>query len=910
MSHKSHRVLWSVQSAVLSVLAAIALFSPGVVSNVRASTVTIDEEQPGTIPSAVVSDWKAQDGTNYSALIESIKADLPEKYKSKVTGSGEAGYLSACHWRRVSRMAPHAKTLKKMLYARHHDIGGSIIGYTEDLNSDGAKGLGTWGMTMSKSSDYSNGNKVGTAIHLLEFDNYYPEPTELISGGSGCVRDPCPTYDGNKIVFAWSKDNNGYSIFDFDMETEETRQLTDDPPGVKVSDMEPCVTPTGDIIFCSSRCFQSVDCNINLVSNLYLMDCDGKYLRRISYDQVNIFYPTMNQDGSVMYTRWEYNDRNVANCFGIFTMNQDGTKQQEFFGNQTGWPATFNQARMIPNTMRALATIGGHMGPYAGDLVLVKADMARNGISAVELIAPKRTTSGSSSPYNMSGVPEEDKLFQNPYPLNEKWFLISYRKTSSSRFGIYLMSVDGDRELIASNSSQSLSQPISLAERDVPIITTFGAEYTKYDSTRISVSNVYYGQQTNPDPSKSMTRVPAGSVKKMRVVAMEYRTDPAFGNTGSNSYQMGPVGRFGCSWEAKWICGEVDVAEDGSAACFVPPRTPIFLQLIAEDGTCIQTMRSWMTLQPGERFDCFGCHEDKHAAPPTSNPTNVTPVALKPLFDIPQEKGSFHFDQVIQPILDKHCVKSGCHNASHSKLNLEPTKFWTNDLSDAENKSAYRYWSRAYYNLSQSKYVSCNALYGGAEGIPPKSIGSANSKLVKDYLLAGHKNVEFDEGDIEKICAWIDLSIPYSGTYSDDMKDTDKANYLARLQRRIDMEEIEAQNIQEFIADGGYKQEKYGTITNVRMPGAHKSVQNVLKTNNGLKVNFMSTERMLNISLPSEGKIKLLNLQGRQILSKKVSREAFLKNAQQSIKLNIPAGTYIVKFSGVKLDAEEVVSVL
>jgi len=102
---------------------------------------------------------------------------------------------------------------------------------------------------------------------------------------------------------------------------------------------------------------------------------------------------------------------------------------------------------------------------------------------------------------------------------------------------------------------------------------------------------------------------------------MEYRTDPAHGNTGSSSYQMGPVGRFGCSWEAKWVVGETDVGADGSACFEVPPRTPLFFQLIDERGVMIQTMRSWATFQPGERWDCNGCHEDKTKAAPSSMKT-------------------------------------------------------------------------------------------------------------------------------------------------------------------------------------------------------------------------------------------------------------------------------------------------
>jgi hypothetical protein len=794
-------------------------------------------------------------------------------------------------------MSQYADELKELLYARHHDIGGFIIGYTEDLNSDGVQGLGNWGMSaMGKSSDYPRGT-TNTAILKLTFEDYYPSPEAIIEDSRGVLRDPCPSYDGKTLVYAHSKDNNGYHICDMNLETGATRQLTDDIDGkIPVSDFEPCVLPTGDIIFGSSRCFGQVDCNINITSNLYLMNKDGKYLRRIGYDQVHTFCPTMMEDGAVMYTRWEYNDRNVANVFGIFTMYQDGTRQQEYYGNQTSWPATFNQARVIPGTggSMAIATIGGHQGPYAGDLVRVNISQTRNGLGGVELIAPKRSNSGQGGfAYSMDGVPDEDKLFQNPYPLSEDWFLISYRRTRTSKFSVYLMNIEGKRELIAWDGSRSVSQPISLMIRNKPPTTAFQADYSKKTAS-LAVADVYYGMA-----SQGVTK---GSVKKIRVCAMEYHTTPAFGNTGAQSYQMTPVGKFGCSWEAKWIPGEAPVAEDGSAAFEVPPNTPIFLQLIAADGTCVQTMRSWMTLMPGERFDCVGCHENKCEAAPSRDPSKTTPEPLQPFWDVPQEVGSFYYPEVIQPILNTHCAKSGCHDNTH-KMPLTDDLVWSNDLSDADNNGAYRDWTRSYIGLFE--HISVNAIFGGAEGIRPKSLGSSRSNVITK-LKGGHNNVNLSQEEMEKLCAWIDLSGPHSGTYTDDMKPEHAEKYSSQVAKREAEEAFEAKNIQEFIDAGGYDAAPY-SISGVSARTPQKKAPMVPEA---FSAKFFASENMLTLNLPSAGKIRLLDLMGRQVLAKKISREAFLDCAEQNIKLELPAGTYIVKFDGVKVNSEQVVSIL
>ncbi|MBN1307555.1 MAG: hypothetical protein JXA18_06540, partial [Chitinispirillaceae bacterium] len=163
MNRKGRQVLWAVQGIFLTAVVSLFFTAPGNAS----AAATINDSPPSSFPSDVVADWKAQDGTNYDQLISSIKSSIQDKtLASKITGSGEQGYLNACHWRRVDRLRPYEKWIKKMLCARHHDIGGFIIGGTEDCNGDG-RGFGPWGMITGMSSDYRSGNSGGTAIHLL-----------------------------------------------------------------------------------------------------------------------------------------------------------------------------------------------------------------------------------------------------------------------------------------------------------------------------------------------------------------------------------------------------------------------------------------------------------------------------------------------------------------------------------------------------------------------------------------------------------------------------------------------------------------------------------------------------------------------------------------------------------------------
>lgn len=859
-----------------------------------------DEFNALDINSKVIVDWESADSVhgNYSSAIEKIRSSLPEEYSTKFeSGVTRDAYVKACHWRRVYRMRNYTTELKSILYSRHHDLNGEIIGFLEEINTDGfVSNMGKWGATscISKPSGYSPGG----ALSVLEFQNYYPLPKEILNDQVGVIKDPCVSFDGKKVVFAWSKDNNGYHLWEMEINNPNSlRQLTDDPEGLVVSDYEPCYLQNGDILFNSSRCFGFVECYYNMTSNLFIMNKDGKYLRRLSFDQVHTFYPTMMNDGKVLYSRWEYHDRNVLNCFGLFSMNPDGTQQAECFGNQTEWPATFIHARQIPDSRKILSVISGHRAPYAGDLVIIDPSIARNGDSAVKLIAPERPNPKVTAVDFGGNV--ENYNFQNPYPFSEECFLVSWRPNDKQHFALYFMNIRGERELIAWNDEQSLFKPLSLKLRKPPNSISYQTDYKK-NSAVVTMHDAYYGMGTGASVEK-------GSIKKIRVIALEYRTDPAFGNTGSQGYQMTPVGRWTCSWEAKRIVGEIPVEEDGSASFEVPARTPLYLQLVDEKGRMIQTMRSWMTLQPGEVFGCYGCHEDKNEAPLSSSPALSTfPKKLERFYDV-DETGYFSYPRHIQPILDKNCVKSGCHDKNNTALDLRGDKIWTSTL-DADNRNACRFWNRSYINLTEpsKQYVNYIDLNTTAAGLTPNSVGSQKSMLL-NMLLKGHHEVNLTGEDIEKIAVWIDLCIPHAGAYTDDMRETDAAKYRMRLERRKKHEELEEVNIQTFVASGGY--DSYTNGSGV-IKEQKRSIAGVPAVPRTFTAQFDSKSRYLSFTLPSAGELSVVDLNGRLILKTAVSPDAAAEGTGRGISCKIGAGVYLVKFKGATLNQERLLSVL
>ena len=206
--------------------------------------------------------------------------------------------------------------------------------------------------------------------------------------------------------------------------------------------------------------------------------------------------------------------------------------------------------------------------------------------------------------------------------------------------------------MLAADERISCNQPVPLAARPMPHVRPNMVDYRKAQGL-CYMQDIYSGQ--------GLRGVARGTVKKLRVVAIDYRA-AGVGyneNAGSDGEALvcTPVSIGNGAWDVKSVLGEAKVHDDGSAFFEVPARTPVYFQAIDEKGRAIQTMRSWATFQPGEVASCVGCHENKNTAPPVGS---AVPLALRE--DAEELAGfygpprGFSFRREIQPILDRHCT--------------------------------------------------------------------------------------------------------------------------------------------------------------------------------------------------------------------------------------------------------------
>jgi hypothetical protein len=720
-------------------------------------------------------------------------------------------YEKACLQRREARLKPITEKSRPIVFTKHDNLGGSHFAYTEGQSDAQAE----------------RRFLPGSELCLMEFNGQKESVRTLLKDVGGVIRDPAVSYDGKRVLFAWKKSDreDDYHLYEMDFQSGKIRQLT---TGLGFSDYEGTYLPNGDILFNSTRCVQTVDCWWTEVSNLYSCDKDGKSLRRITFDQVHDNYPTVMNDGRVIYTRWEYNDRGQLFPQPLFQMNPDGTGQSEYYGNNSWFPTSILHARAIPGSQKVMGILSGHHCMQAGKLAVIDPSKGRQEAEGVQLIAPARETKAE----RIDAYGQDGELFQYPYPLSEDACLVAYhpvgwptgKDSARSRFKepnfkIYFMAGDGRRELIVADPAISCNQPVELTSRPVRFERSSTVDYSKSTGT-FFMQNVYAG--------KALPGVEKGKIKRLRVVALDFRAAGVKAN--SNGGPAGgalvstPPSINNGSWDPKIIIGDATVYDDGSAFFQAPARTPLYFMALDEKGHVVQTMRSWSTLQPGENASCVGCHEDKNtsalAAPRITQAMKAGAEPLKPFYGPARP---FSFSTEIQPILDRYCVS--CHNERSIAQTLPvpkaspapaatpappplptptPGAFSLTSAPNADNQSG-RIWSDAYLYLTHQGKMTPLVNWIGAQSIPPMLppyfAGAAKSSLI-EMLEKGHQKVKLSQEDMDKIACWIDLLVPYCGDYTEatDWAPNEMQKYERYLLKRRCMQEIERTGINEMLA--------------------------------------------------------------------------------------------------------------
>ncbi|MHC4477771.1 MAG: HzsA-related protein [Planctomycetota bacterium] len=589
----------------------------------------------------------------------------------------------------------------------------------------------------------------------------------LVDSPEGQILDCDLSHDAKEIVFSWKKsETEPYQVYLIDIDGTSLKQITDGPS----YNFNACWLPDGDIAFLSTRKPAFAYCWTSPVGTLYRMNRHGNNIRRLSANYLNDFTPAVLNDGRIIYGRWEYVDRPAIPIQSLWTINPDGTTLGVYYGNRVLSPATFIEPQAIPGSGSILCTLTAHNGPCRGAIGIIDPLHGVNAQQAIRNLTPE-VDIGKVSLGNGNRVRGP---YESPYPLDDKYLLLSRRGT------IVLRDYDGtmEVELLGPRDNLGFYCPRPIRPRPRPPVRNSALTEQDGDWATVILQDVYKGLEPY---------VRRGEVKQICVVQEIEKSQFADKKYRVFGFQF-PVVSCGATYSPKKVWGYASVDEDGSACFKVPAGVPIYFMALDAEGRAVQRMRSFTHLVPGEVHGCIGCHEPRsHTSRMQRRPTAAMrqPQELQP----PEwGEGGFSYAHIVQPVLDRHCVK--CHNARSKPKGVDLSGDKT-DFFNVSYETLARQGTVAVNadaggvkvgsgREGANPYTSWIATYNGAEHnilkVTPKTWGSPASSLA-DIVLCGHPGengkpkVKLDEASRRRILAWIDLNVPYYGTSTSNYYD-------------------------------------------------------------------------------------------------------------------------------------------
>lgn len=519
------------------------------------------------------------------------------------------------------------------------------------------------------------------------------------------------------------------------------------------SGQSPTELPDGRIVFLDDVKGQSPCKNKGPRSNLFVCDSDGNHRKLVSANLTIDNHPQITNDGRVVFSRWDYGvNKNVFNRHGIWTQRPDGTGLDLFFGNTIIEPWAFYRPRQIPHRPEMVVTFSSHHNTNAGIVGLIWQGKGRE---ATDGVGFQRISKGVAQVGDRPPV----YSYQDPYPLNETLFLVSYGGGPERKTGMYLLDRFGNQKCIfESGKNLGIYCPQPTSGRPVYPVIPDRVELADHIT-----KNLENRLMNDPDWNKKATmlledvylgiepEVKRGSAKYLAVMEQIPQDYPRGGAIGVGTIFY--VNRF---------LGLVPIEEDGSAHFEVPALRSIYFHVLDKDGHMLMTQGSDFHAMPGETRSCIGCHEQRKNI--TAPPNKRMSVAIKKKAVHPKlpdwgTRGIIEYESVVQPVLDKYCIS--CHSDTERKGKL--------DLSGSRTTV----YNMSYMELTDKALVHYTPGTGRTHGRPsndydeqsPLSRGSLLSKMSNYLQNPEHSGKEIPFDEQLKVLIWINSNVPFYSHY-------------------------------------------------------------------------------------------------------------------------------------------------
>jgi hypothetical protein len=368
-------------------------------------------------------------------------------------------------------------------------------------------------------------NRVGGGLYVVKNFKTNAEVIDLLQhsvvekgvyrgwklSGKGSFYSPELSYDGRTILFAWSENRIGreragwgmgkvgpihrwppenvWHIFRVNVDGTGLIQLTEGP----WNDFDPCFLPNGRIVFVSERrggyirCFRQTLYMEPTTYVMYSMNDDGSDVTPLSYFEASEWAPSVDHHGMLVYSRWDYIDRENGLGSKFWTCHADGrdpraphgnyphpySVQPEYDGPQKGTrplgPCSEMHFRAIPDSPRYIFTGVPHHGAAFGPLALLDTRTRDQGT----MNQVTRITADQRFPESQTreGIETDDRILKygTPWPLSEDFYVCNYGQS------LILLDRFGTKTVICAHTqcphigeTMRPVEPIPLQPRDKP----------------------------------------------------------------------------------------------------------------------------------------------------------------------------------------------------------------------------------------------------------------------------------------------------------------------------------------------------------------------------------------------------------------------------------------------------------
>jgi len=612
---------------------------------------------------------------------------------------------------------------------------------------------------------YGHNGRTGGGMFILKNYATSPQKVNIMTGvtvpdgtnkgkqmSSGTFLSPDLSFDGKTIVFAWSsggrdkwRQENRFNIFTVNVDGTNCKRITDG----NYDDIHPCWMPDGRIVFISTRRTGFGRCHGRAVPTytLHSMKPDGSDIICLSFHETNEWHPSVDNDGRILFSRWDYIDRDFSAAHHLWYCNPDGTNPRSWGGNysfplntlgagpykdeRSARPWAEYNGRAIPGTSsKVIATAGPHHGQAFGSLVIRDYNIPDdNKLSQVTRLTPDAPFPEGSTAWRAGYV------YGTPWPLSESSFLCNYNNN------IIILDKSGSKQQLYKTTSDANLRPIypiPLCARTKPpalASQTFQGARWSPQAPKATLNIV------NVNMTDEYGKLPTGvTIKSLRIIQILSKSTELADN---------PKIGYGAQNNARMPLGTVPVESDGSVYCEAPIGKPIYFQLLDDKGMAVQSMRSVTYVHPGEQLSCFGCHEDKWQAPPVP-PTTIASQRL-PSKIAPEVGGvePINFYRLVKPLFDSKCLPCHVQNAKGPR-----------DMSYGALGQYAFYFTGGEFN---------NVAYHGGSRTTPGSFGSQYARMGKAMLSATHQqartNGKFTDEDMRRVTLWLDCASDELGAY-------------------------------------------------------------------------------------------------------------------------------------------------